>query len=839
VGSGPAPASPRASGRLSVRRPAPASGCARPSAQLSPRLSARPGARAGLLRAALVAALLAAASGAARAQEPDAGNVPVAKLPGGTVIALPGGTVVRPHGPQYGYREEGDPPRLVVVVLDGVEVVQGPRTLKADTLVLVLATERTAPGDAATGAAPGDAPADASPALPSDRYFVPDSRLLELYMDGNVTVQEGAESITGASAFHLDNATGVATIVRGELRSVTHSGETLVARYDLLRRLQDGTSVLEGLTYTNCAHALPHWHIETPEARLTPTPEGRILTTSGNTVRWGDVPLLWWPGLDLNIDRDRLLLHRVRIGSSSRFGTEVRTRWGADGSALATGVAGLLGYEGEVHAEWEVDLNLYSKRGLFTQPEVHYWTDDSYGTVFGSYINDSEDEDHLDQPIEDNNRGRFDLEHRTQLDEHRTLDVEVSAISDENYLSEYYDNEFREGKEQETYVSYREVVDNHAWGVLARTRLNDFQTQVEYLPEVTRRRTGDALGDVVFGDAFLTMRDFISNARLLPDDDTADPSESVLRAGNTAEIAWPFDLENNDRVQVQVGQDITGFSDSVDSGAEARYAANAGGTWSRTWVGTGEARNERWNIDGLRRIVELRAGYFNRFALSTDPEELIQIDEVEQLDRNEVFTVSVRDRIQTHQDGGVATLLDTEVSLPLYPDPDSDNDPDEDGNGDTLGFLQLDTRWVPHANITGLHDAVVRWRATIDLEDEHYDESYTSFATSLGEGRRLVLGTSSVRHEFSFVTATVQWALNPKWTVAVFLEQDTRTNDKVRNGFLLRQKAHCWYIDLEVSNRRADTFTGEEEDETRVSLSLSPIGSTDEDLTSDIESRIF
>ena len=113
---------------------------------------------------------------------------------------------------------------------------------------------------------------------------MPDSRLLELYMDGNVTVQEGDESITGASSFLLDNATGVATVVHGELRTVTSRRGTLVARYDLLHRLRDGSTELKGLTYTSCTHENPHWHIETAEARLTPTPDGRILTTSANVV---------------------------------------------------------------------------------------------------------------------------------------------------------------------------------------------------------------------------------------------------------------------------------------------------------------------------------------------------------------------------------------------------------------------------------------------------------------------------------------------------------------------------------------------------------------------------
>ena len=776
----------------------------------------------------------------ARAQQPPP---PAAKAIARPAQAKAGATIIRPLGSgPFGFPDADDPTRYVIVALDGVEVIQGGRTLKGDTLVAVLlpdagkagAPESGAPGTGtqapdAAPSAPGETPgASGDDATARDLPPIADARLAELYLDGHVSMVEGGETISGASSFLLDNATGVATIVQGELRTVTHDGETLVARYDLLHRLQDGSSRMTGLRYTNCEHANPHWHIEAAEASLTPTPDGRILQTSGNTVRWGDVPVLWWPGLDLNVDRDRLLIHHVSLGHSTRFGTELETAWEGDATGLATGVAGLFGHEGKVHADWDLDLNLYSKRGLFTQPAVTYRTASSKGTLFASYINDSADTDHLDQPIDDNQRGRIDLEHRTEIDAHRTLDVELSRFSDDGYLREYYDNEFRDGKEQETYVSYRDVVDNHAWGVLARTRLNDFDTQVEYLPEVSHRIAGEQVGD-----AFLTMHDFISNARLLPSDDTDAPSAQTLRAGSDAEFTLPFDLSNGDRFSLKAGQGITGFSDTLEQGGELRYAADAGAEWSRTYVGTGEAHSKDWNIEGLRRIVELRAGYFNRFALTNDPDELITIDQVEQVDRMQLLTLGVRDRIQTHQDGKVATLLDSELTLPVYPAKDRDND------GDTLGPVQLDTRWTPHARITGLQDAALRWRASLDPETRHYVSTYTTFSTSIGEGRRLVVGNSSVAHQFDFLTVSVQWLLNPKWTVAVFLEQDTRNNDKVRNGILLRQRAHCWFIDVELSNRRAESFTGEDQDETRFSISLRPVGLDDEDLTNSIESRIF
>ena len=746
---------------------------------------------------------------------------------GPRVLRLPGelsakGLVVTAQAGAHSFLDPADSSRRVVVFLGGVVAEQAVRTVRADTLVVILSTAR-----APRGAAP-----EAAPQGPTGASFFANQNVLEVYADGNVSVEEGEERLAGASAFLLDNVTGVATVANGELFTMAR-GEPLVIRYDRLRRLQDGTAQVTNLRATNCTFGHPHWHIEVPEATLTPTPDGRILDTSSNIVRLGEVPVLWWPGMSYNIDRDHLLLRHVNVGSRSRFGTTVQTGWEGDASGFATNVARWFGGNDRVDAAWGLDANWYSKRGFFFEPSIRYRTPDgSKGELLGAYIDDQADEDHLGQPIDDSQRGRIKLQHRTRIDERQTVDVEVARQSDRNFLNEYYEEEFKEGKPQETYVSYRDVVENHAFTALASTRLNDFDTQVEYQPALTWRRSGDAVGKVLIGDAFLTTKDFISNARLLPDDDTDDPSVRNLRAGLSAQLDWPLDLPNGDRINVTAQGDLTGFEDTVDEGTEARYATVGGVKWSRTYSGTGEAQSETWNLDGLRRIVEPFVGYFNRFALSMEPDELLQIDAIEQEDRVETLTLGVRDRIQTHQDGKVVTIMDNEFSLPLYPKADRDND------GDTVGALQIDTRYQPHARLPVFDDMRLHWRAAFDPNRNHYESSYANFSTGFGQGRRLRLSQSAVYHEFNFLTLGVEWMLNGKWTVAAFYQEDARTNERVKHGFLLRQKAHCWFIDYEIAQRRGESSTGEDKDEVRVSVNFQPvIFDADQDLTDSIGGR--
>ena len=100
-----------------------------------------------------------------------------------------GSTIIRPGGPQYGFVDKEDDSRFVWVFLDGVEVIQETRHLKARSLVLILARGR----DAAAEVPPPEGDTSA--------MTVTDGRILEIYMDGQVSVVEGDETIGGASAF--------------------------------------------------------------------------------------------------------------------------------------------------------------------------------------------------------------------------------------------------------------------------------------------------------------------------------------------------------------------------------------------------------------------------------------------------------------------------------------------------------------------------------------------------------------------------------------------------------------------------------------------------------------
>lgn len=316
-------------------------------------------------------------------------------------------TQIQSTGPLYGFRDDANPDLWIGVYLNGVDVQHGELLLRGERLVAVI-----------------EIPEDDDQTLNSDQVgmLVPHRWVRELYLEGDVSIEQGDERVVGAQAAYLNNLEGTVVVFEGETR-VEFAEGPIVVRFDQMRRVADGSATLTGVTYSNCEFQHQHWYIEAEDATITPTPSGRILKTGPNTAHIGDIPVLWWPGMNINIDKDRLPLRRAEFGSSSRFGTEYRTWWGFGLNKPANSIAESLGYDGHIDLDLEWQLSYLSRRGWFNEPVFRYETEHSKGMLLGSYIHDNADNDALDVPVTDDTRGRIKLQHRTKVDDAQTVDV--------------------------------------------------------------------------------------------------------------------------------------------------------------------------------------------------------------------------------------------------------------------------------------------------------------------------------------------------------------------------------------------------------------------------------
>ena len=184
----------------------------------------------------------------------------------------------------------------------------------------------------------------------------------------------------------------------------------------------------------------------------------------------------------MHSDRERpeLPIRSIRVGHDRTYGTSVETRWW---------LSRLLGLRQPEGTDGSIAVDYYGDRGVGGGVDLTYERENYFGSILGYAIEDH-GEDRLsrtrkDIEVPEETRGRFRFQHRQFLPYSWQLTGEVSYLSDENFLEQFYRSEFNVGKEQETLLHLKRIEDNWGLSFLGKTRINDFVDQVEELP--TRR----------------------------------------------------------------------------------------------------------------------------------------------------------------------------------------------------------------------------------------------------------------------------------------------------------------------------------------------------------------
>src|SRR5262249_39351784 len=65
-----------------------------------------------------------------------------------------------------------------------------------------------------------------------------------------------------------------------------------------------------------------------------------------------------------------------------------------------------------------------------------------------------------------------------------TVQGQLALISDRNFLDQYYNNEWVNGLNEETFVYVKQQQNNWAWTVLAEPRVREWLTETQWLPRL-------------------------------------------------------------------------------------------------------------------------------------------------------------------------------------------------------------------------------------------------------------------------------------------------------------------------------------------------------------------
>lgn len=507
-----------------------------------------------------------------------------------------------------------------------------------------------------------------------------------VYLEGDVIMSQGPNAIR-ASRLYYDFLNERALILDAVVRTMLPVRNIpLYVRAGEIRQLSANHFAANDAVLTTSEFYTPHYHVGARRVevidRTPPDPTGRQAAVRagsfrirGATLNLGGHPIAYWPYLRGDIDTSETAIAGIRSGYSDDFGFELETDWH---------FFNVLGLETPEGFDATLSLDYFSERGPALGVDAEYQRDRYFGLV-RSYLIADDGEDSLgrkrEEIAQDDIRGRILVRHRQYLEDDWQLSFELSYISDEGFLEEFFESEFDNDKAQETLLYLKKQRDNWAFTALLQSRILDFTTQTERLPDFSFHLVGEPLGDrftwfsenragiVRYRPADQTFRELLRDGRTVG-------SGSVMRADSRQEIGAPLDVGPMRLVPFAAVRG-TVWDDSLDSGGVARAFGTYGLRGSMyLWRVYPDVRSSLFDVDGVRHIIKpditAWVAHSNR-----DSDELFPFDEtVEGIDEIDGIAVGVRQRWQTKRGAGdnrrIVDFLTLDVEIGFFNDADGD-----------------------------------------------------------------------------------------------------------------------------------------------------------------------
>jgi hypothetical protein len=370
--------------------------------------------------------------------------------------------------------------------------------------------------------------------------FQSDEDPLELYLEGNIVFKQGDRTVYADRMYYdVKNKMGVVLNAEMLTPSVTPAelkqfgGESddgiqfngmLRMKADVLQQLDGNRFYAQNAWLSSSRLGQPGYRLQahnvyyedqqtavidpaTGEQLLNPQTQepmyvhNRQATARHNVFFLRSVPVLYWPVIATDLEKQNYFINGLQIKNDQVFGTQILTEWD---------IYQILGIENPpAGTRWNFSADYLSERGFGAGTEFRYQGRDLFGfgnDHFGFFdywgIQDR-DTDNLGSgrsEITHNNDYRYRLlgRHRHQLPWDLQFTGELGWISDRNFIEEYYQNEWDQMKDMTTGFELKKLMGIQSFNLTTSTRLNDFFTETEQYPR------GDhfLIGQPLFGSAF-------------------------------------------------------------------------------------------------------------------------------------------------------------------------------------------------------------------------------------------------------------------------------------------------------------------------------------------------
>ena len=474
----------------------------------------------------------------------------------------------------------------------------------------------------------------------------------QVYLEGNIVVRQGGNVLRANRAFY-DIREQRAVLLNAELRTKIAGAPSAVrVRAQQLRQVAEDTYQAQQAWITTSEFGKPGYRLQASDIFVEPhydepflrsgvpsvdpetgetTPESTMWATSLNNAFFvEDIPVFYFPYLSAPAEDPNIPLRNINFQNDRIFGFQVRTTWDA---------FKLFGIERKDGVRWDVNADYLTKRGPQVGTSGSYRGDGRLGLDgpyqgqgYISYIYDT-GLDNLGNDRQNlvpahTSRGGLLVRDKQYFGNGIQWYGEGAFLSDRNWLEEYREVEFDNGKDYETMGYLRQTEDNFSWSAIVRPRLYNYYNETEWLPR------GDlfVLGQPLLNNLFTwSTHSYVGYANQRIADNPTDPADkfsvlpfesnaSGLVASTRHELDLPFTVGAFHIVPYALGEaaywsdtatPISPYvNDSIDQGSLGRLWGSAGvrGSFEMTRIFS-DVHSDVFNLNGLAHKMVFDADY--------------------------------------------------------------------------------------------------------------------------------------------------------------------------------------------------------------------------------------
>ena len=586
-------------------------------------------------------------------------------------------------------------------------------------------------------------------------------------------------------------------------------------------RDEHGFFLLHDALVTTCTNdpSCLHYCVTADEAEFAP---GEYVQMHNAVVRFQGYPIFYYP-----LFRRSLVDHfgwRFVPGYETDLGAFLYTTY-------KTQLVDLGGeFNDTINSHSHIDYR--TERGIALGEDLSWkigelYNDGSYGWIGGYWIDDKNpmDEDYdrdKKHDIAEDTRYRFTLRHDTYFTPQDYLTIRTSYFSDSYVFPDFYEEEYKDYLQPESYASYTHIGEYISFGGLVNHRANKFYQNVNRIPELWFDTTLLELGETGLYYESQTAGSFLQYE--YADYDNGLPvadSYDTFRFDSRHELSYPLKLDFLSVVP-RTAYRGTYYSTTKVTRYE-EYSPDGTNTATRTIFEDGDAKlRSIFEVgtevsfkaygfydgpDGLlyRHTVEPYANWTYVPEPNVRPFDLYYFDDIDKLDMGNYVKTGVRQIVhRKNEDDSKIKLFDLDLYAIYY---------FEDAKGESgIKYYGFDIIWY----ITDTIKIDADGRYDVDKSEfEHVD-----FWLGLWQGERFELAGECyyIPDDTTLFKGDIRCNLSDYWAVGVYARYDAEISRCEQVTAYLQYSLDCISFRFRTSYEPAYTRDDGTEREAKIKL---------------------